>query len=256
MESKTLTLKDGRILKIMYDGDAQHPFEDDDVLNMTIATWHPRYKIGNEQLARPNDRIEYLLAILHLVRNTARGETLSYYAQKKYEALEDAKCDAADIEMWLDTVAIIRPIYAYEHSGITISLNPFGDRWDSGQVGFALYLKEQVLADKGNKRFTKACETFASRQMECVVDIIDSYLLGEVFGYTLQEGGDITDSCWGFYGADHMKSGLLQSALSKEDIQYLVKTKQITVGGCYEKEAYTTILSHAGIHGSWDVGRR
>jgi hypothetical protein len=44
----TLKLEDGRILKIMYDGDAQHPFEDDDVLNMIIATWHPRYKIGSE----------------------------------------------------------------------------------------------------------------------------------------------------------------------------------------------------------------
>lgn len=230
MESKRLTLKDGRTLLIMYDEDAQHPFEDG-VQNMTIATWHPRYKIGNMQLARPNDRIEYLLAVLHLVRNTAPDKTLAYYAQKKHEALEDGKYDAADIEMWLDSIAIIQPIYAYEHSSIIISLKPFNDRWDSGQVGFALYLKKQVLSDQGNKRFTKASAAFAARRIASVVDIIDSYLLGDVFGYTLQEDGETTDSCWGFYGADHMKSGLLQNALSKEDIQYLVKTKQITVGG-------------------------
>ena len=32
-------------------------------------------------------------------------------------------------------VAIL-PLYLYDHSGLTMSTNDFGDRWDSGCVGF------------------------------------------------------------------------------------------------------------------------
>lgn len=37
------------------------------------------------------------------------------------------------------------PLYAYVHSGITISTGSFGDPWDSGCFGVAICTKEQVI---------------------------------------------------------------------------------------------------------------
>jgi hypothetical protein len=31
----------------------------------------------------------------------------------------------------------VTPVYMYDHSGVAFSTTSFGDRWDSGQVGFA-----------------------------------------------------------------------------------------------------------------------
>ena len=43
-----------------------------------------------------------------------------------------------------DKIAIILPLYLYDHSGITISTEPFYDKWDSGQVGYIYTTKEDV----------------------------------------------------------------------------------------------------------------
>ena len=32
----------------------------------------------------------------------------------------------------------IKPLYLYDHSGITISTSPFGCQWDSGQIGWVI----------------------------------------------------------------------------------------------------------------------
>ena len=42
------------------------------------------------------------------------------------------------------------PLYAYVHSGITISTGSFGDPWDSGCFGVAVCTKEQVVEAFGN----------------------------------------------------------------------------------------------------------
>ena len=39
---------------------------------------------------------------------------------------------------------VAMPLYLYEHSGITISLTDFKDRWDSGQVGWVYIDKETM----------------------------------------------------------------------------------------------------------------
>lgn len=41
-------------------------------------------------------------------------------------------------------VAIIKPLYMYEHSGIAFKTSPFGDVWDSGRLGFIFITKEKA----------------------------------------------------------------------------------------------------------------
>jgi len=50
------------------------------------------------------------------------------------------------------------------------------------------------------------------------VEIYDHYLTGMVFGYDVvcDFCGQSIDSCWGFYGDDHEKSGLLDYAKEAE----------------------------------------
>ena len=39
-------------------------------------------------------------------------------------------------------VYMIKPLYLFDHSGITISTRDFNDRWDSGMVGF-IFIEER-----------------------------------------------------------------------------------------------------------------
>lgn len=39
------------------------------------------------------------------------------------------------------------PVYAYIHGGVTVSLSPFGDRWDSGQLG-CIWASDKDFAER------------------------------------------------------------------------------------------------------------
>lgn len=94
---------------------------------------------------------------------------------------------------------VVLPLYLYDHSGITISLTPFNDRWDSGQVGFVIIRRDNMLQEFGGKKFTKVLKAKALKIAESEVQTYDQYLRGEVYGYRIDEHGD---SCWGFYGTE------------------------------------------------------
>lgn len=44
---------------------------------------------------------------------------------------------------------IVLPLYLYDHSGQRVSTHPFGDRWDSGQVGYIWITKEKAMEEWG-----------------------------------------------------------------------------------------------------------
>lgn len=50
------------------------------------------------------------------------------------------------IDLCKDKVAIL-PLYLYDHSGLTMSTNDFGDRWDSGCVGFIHMDKDTAIKE-------------------------------------------------------------------------------------------------------------
>ena len=41
---------------------------------------------------------------------------------------------------------IVLPLYVHDHSGISLALGPFNDRWDSGQAGYVLVTSEKLRA--------------------------------------------------------------------------------------------------------------
>lgn len=102
-------------------------------------------------------------------------------------------------EEWLkrnkDKIALVKPLYLYDHSGITISTVPFSCPWDSGQVGVVYVLKQD------NE------EVDAEQIIESEVKLYDQFLTGEVYGFRIFQGveddAEEVDSCWGFYGMDH-----------------------------------------------------
>ena len=109
------------------------------------------------------------------------------------------------------------PLWLYDHSGLTISCGervyPYNDRWDSGQVGWIVALKDTMMKDaceilRGengepimeehqhpdgsvtysakHKPLTE--ETWRKRAIEIMesdVAVYDQFLRGEVYGFTL-----------------------------------------------------------------------
>ena len=127
-----------------------------------------------------------------------------------------------------NNVAVILPLYLYDHSGITISTTPFSCGWDSGQIGFIYISKEDVRKEYGGKIVTKKLKEKAKAILEGEVKTYDQYLVGDVYGYKISkittcdqghEHKEEIDSCWGFYGEDYCMEeaeGIVQYYIKKE----------------------------------------
>lgn len=167
--------KDGEeFLEIFQDDlDPPSPLEWDNL--GVIATWHKRYNLGDEQ--PKEDPTEFL-------KNLPVG-------------------------------TIHLPIYMYDHSGLTLSTSPFNCPWDSGQLGF-------IYATPDNIEKLGVSLENVEAQLQNEVAIYNDYVQGNVYGYSRfkivtcpncsHEEKKIIDSCCGFYGHDHEKSGLLDNA--------------------------------------------
>ena len=120
------------------------------------------------------------------------------------------ECDSwLDVQKELGYPPVILNLYLYDHSGITMSCSPFGDKWDSGQVGFIFATEETLL-----KEYGKVDEEVIQKAIEVLkgeVETYDMYLTGDVYGYRISEVSTCNlghehmeeiESCWGYYGED------------------------------------------------------
>lgn len=136
---------------------------------------------------------------------------------KKYQLGDNADYESTNYDSWQglhddittsEDVHTILPVYMYDHSGITISVYPFNDPWDSGQIGYIYCTKKQA----------KTHSDYSVRQILIdEVSTYDKYLRGEVFGWEVRKDGEVLDSCSGYYDQDTCQ----QDALSY--IQQLTK---------------------------------
>jgi hypothetical protein len=86
-----------------------------------------------------------------------------------------------------------KPLYIYDHSGVTISTSPFRSHWDSGQIGY-VYITEEAVEESGVNR------DILDDVIEAEVETFDQYLRGEVYSHVaLDPDGDVVGSCGGFY---------------------------------------------------------
>ena len=145
----------GHTIEIHYDEWGESPRNWDNL--GTMVTFTRRYDIGDDAGFRDADElVEYL---------TENKDNLYYL-----------------------------PIFMYEHSGIALSTSPFGDRWDSGQIGY-IYMTKQTAHEN------RLCEEEAYNVLMAEVKDMDDFVRGNVYGYKVfNDEGEELDSCWGFLG--------------------------------------------------------
>lgn len=183
-------------LEIIQDNDPDNSRNCDNLT--TMVCFHKRYDLGDKHNYKPTD--------------------FNSYEELKEEIEEDNK------------VLIIKPLYLYDHSGITISTSPFGCHWDSGQVGWVFVSKKQAdYMGIPTDDLTKLEE-----YLEEDVKTYRQYVEGAVYGYHLSEtipvrkiypnGDEVIgyernelDSCWGFYGSNWSENGLLDAVIEYAD---------------------------------------
>jgi len=192
--AETKTIGDYRI-DIVYDEYADSPRTWDNLT--TMICFHRSYNLGDEH--------EY------------RSDYFDSWIDLRDTIMKDYK------------VLCIKPLYMYNHSGITISTTPFPDHYhtvrDSGQIGFVFIdeTKSKELNGDIVKDITKL-----DMWIEGDVKTYDEYLRGDVFGYKVykmhkdnlgNEEEEFLDGCYGFYGLDYCMGeaeGIVDWYISKE----------------------------------------
>lgn len=112
--------------------------------------------------------------------------------------------------------AVILPLYLLDHSGLTLSTDPAVFRacdpqgWDWGQIGYTYARHADIRTGYGVPRVTRRIRDEVINHLCAMVRVYTQYLRGEVYGFLLTDRatGEVLDSCWGFYGADVVASGM------------------------------------------------
>jgi hypothetical protein len=179
MERK-FNLKDGRIVKIVHDDNAESPRDWDNIGKMVC--FHRRYNLGDEHNLKSSDFNGW--------------DEIEKYLREEEQA------------------TIILPLYLFDHSGITMSTHSAHFRacdsagWDWGQVGF-IYATDKDCTDE--KMTPEQVEKYLCGEVETYA----KYLEGDIWGFEIWstccecgEEKDVEDSCYGFYGDDPFENGM------------------------------------------------
>lgn len=98
------------------------------------------------------------------------------YKQGDYRSWKELKQAIESSER----VAMIEPLYLFDHSGIKISATPFSCAWDSGQIGYVYMTQEtkekNELSDEGMRD-----------QLTHEIEAYNGFLSGEVYSYQIIE---------------------------------------------------------------------
>lgn len=212
----------GYTINIVTDNDPMNPRTEWDNAGV-MCCWHSRYNLGDMESNGRSGREHRSYPIsknysepIDLLYELA-GVDRSEYQDEQYEktgSYEDM--DTADLYKLIEEKGtIIKSLYLYDHSGITISTSPFSCGWDSGQVGY-IYMTKEKMEEEG---WTKEQ---ADKYLEGAVETYDNFLTGEVYGYRITkyneeiEDDDDLDSCWGYYGEPE-ESGCIDDAKGQID---------------------------------------
>ena len=127
-----------------------------------------------------------------------------------------------ELEQWKSDNPIVLefPLYAYEHSSISLSISdeyPFNDKWDAGQIGIIVVTRKSMKEIMNYSNLTKKRSENLKKLVESEIEIFNDYLNGNVYGFKIVktvtcdlecEHEESLDSCWGFYGHDFEKNGI------------------------------------------------
>jgi hypothetical protein len=179
---KTIELNDGNTFRIFIDPDPTNPRTEYDNLG-TMVCFHKRYDLGDEH--------EYVTDDF-----------------RNWDELRKAICARED-------VALIFPVFLFDHSGLALSLNAErfamqdSQRWDWGQIGFMFISKTKVRKEYDCKRISSKVLEKVTSCLTGEIETYNHYLAGRVYGFTLTSSdGTVDDNVWGFVG-DIETSGML-----------------------------------------------
>lgn len=192
-----------KLVCIRVDEDPQDPRKEWDNAGIFWA-WHRRYTIGDE------DEV------------TRHGKT---FRKSDFDPSDFRNFgELADAIYAKHCAVLVLPVYLMDHSGLSLSVSDFRDRWDSGQLG-VIWLPREGLADIGYKIASKGALAKAEDLLKSEVAVQDAYVSGSVFGwesYALVERdgepakGEFLDSCWGYYGISEVPY-MLECALGSPE---------------------------------------
>ena len=152
---------------------------------------------------------------------------------RNYNLGDKTDYKSSDFDSWEDLknqidrdykVLSYKPLYLYDHSGITISTSPFNCNWDSGQIGWVFIDEKQWKLMMGND--TDINEERLSEIIDSDVKTYDQYITGEVYRYTIyeietcslgHEHKNYVEGCGGYFGEEECESE------GKSVIQHLEK---------------------------------
>ena len=115
------------------------------------------------------------------------------------------------------------PVYAYIHSGISLSLGSFSDPWDSGTFGVITIPKATIYKEYNCKRISKSLKETLTGYIKAEIKEYEDYCNSNCFRFEIAEGDD-EDCMGGFYGDDFENNGLMEYA--KDSINSYLKTKE------------------------------
>lgn len=163
-------------IRIEQDEDAENPRQWD---NMgTMIAFHGRYDLGDKDHG---------------------------YNAKDYNGWDDFR-EALEKA---NPKGIVLPLYLFDHSGITMNTTGFHCPWDSGQVGFIVASADKIRECFVTKRITNKVRQRAHEVLIGEVETFDQYIRGDVYGFVVEDDdGNVTDSCWGFFGSDPFENGM------------------------------------------------
>ena len=192
----------GCTIRVVLDDDPINPRKEIDHLGKMVC-WHRRYNLGDEQpkeaageyLCRMAAEVDAGFSKLNDLYDEAIRRGSSRACQRINRRLSKER------ERVLAEHFVIKPLYLYDHSGITISTGSFSCPWDSGQVGF-IYVPLKRMHEEWNSKFPDGhtAQSWADKILEGEVAEYDAYLTGDVVGVIAEdEEGEEIDSCWGFF---------------------------------------------------------
>lgn len=138
-----------------------------------------------------------------------------------YDFPNELNIDHNDFNDWEDMEAFIEreynPVYMrrvsmYEHGGIALKLGAPTCSWDSGYIGFILVTEEDAQKEFGSDYDIENVKNILHGEFK----LYEHYVEGSVYSYTIELDDD-HDALSGFYGYDHVESGLLYEAESMID---------------------------------------
>jgi len=167
--------------------------------------------IGNYKLVEKGIRIEFFQDDYN-PRKKMENLTKMVCFYPPYNLGDDHDYYKSDYNTWeelaqailsSENVLLLKPLYVYDHSSITISTTSFTYPWDSGQIGWIYITKEQA------ERMRTPPDKF-EEVMENEIKMYNTYLARNIYGLNIYEDGELIDSCGGFVGDNPHTNGMLE----------------------------------------------